>query len=85
MKQQKTTKQVAVKCGVVQLVNPAWTVCFKSLLCIKSCSAVLFIPHPKVKRCVAQTAHIILSALIDASLPPIIAWIDEVVFFFVFF
>ncbi len=69
---------LGVIAGVVPTTNPTSTAVFKSLICLKTRSAIIFSPHPRAKKSTIAAARLIRDAAVAAGAPKdIIAWIDE--------
>ena len=60
---------VGVICGIVPSTNPTSTVCYKSLIALKSGNAIVFSPHPKALSCTARAAKIVAEAAEKAGAP----------------
>ncbi len=60
---------VGVICGIVPSTNPTSTVCYKSLIALKSGNAIVFSPHPKAINCTARAAKIVAEAAEKAGAP----------------
>ena len=60
---------VGVICGIVPSTNPTSTVCYKSLIALKSGNAIVFSPHPKAICCTLQAAKIVAEAAEKAGAP----------------
>ena len=60
---------VGVICGIVPSTNPTSTVCYKSLIALKSGNAIVFSPHPKAVACTLRAAQIVESAAERAGAP----------------
>ena len=60
---------VGVICGIVPSTNPTSTVCYKSLIALKSGNAIVFSPHPKAVSCTLRAAQIVGSAAERAGAP----------------
>lgn len=65
--------QIGVPMGVIAAIvpstNPTSTVCYKSLICLKSGNAVIFSPHPKAIACTRAAAKIVAEAAEAAGAP----------------
>ncbi len=71
-------ESVGVAAAVIPTTNPTSTAIFKALICLKTRNGLIFAPHPRAKKCTAETAKILLKAAVDAGAPEgIIGWIDE--------
>ena len=60
---------VGVICGIVPSTNPTSTVCYKSLIALKSGNAIVFSPHPKAHSCTLRAARIVAEAAEKAGAP----------------
>ena len=60
---------VGVIAGIVPSTNPTSTVCYKSLIALKSGNAIIFSPHPKALNCTLRAAKIIAQAAVKAGAP----------------
>ena len=60
---------VGVICGIVPSTNPTSTVCYKSLIALKSGNAIVFSPHPKALSCTLWAAKIVEEAAEKAGAP----------------
>ena len=60
---------VGVICGIVPSTNPTSTVCYKSLIALKSGNAIIFSPHPKAIDCTLRAAKIVAEAAEKAGAP----------------
>ena len=60
---------VGVICGIVPSTNPTSTVCYKSLIALKSGNAIVFSPHPKAIACTLRAAEIVIKAAESAGAP----------------
>ena len=60
---------VGVICGIVPSTNPTSTVCYKSLIALKSGNAIIFSPHPKAVACTLRAAKIVGEAAEKAGAP----------------
>ncbi len=60
---------VGVICGIVPSTNPTSTVCYKSLIALKSGNAIVFSPHPKAVGCTLRAAGIVAEAAERAGAP----------------
>ncbi|GAB4375574.1 MAG: bifunctional acetaldehyde-CoA/alcohol dehydrogenase [Elainellaceae cyanobacterium] len=75
---QKIAEPVGVIAGIVPVTNPTSTTIFKALIALKTRNAIIFSPHPRAKRCTAESAKIVLDAAIAAGAPEhLIGWVDE--------
>ena len=60
---------VGVICGIVPSTNPTSTVCYKSLIALKSGNAIVFSPHPKAISCTLRAAQTVAEAAEKAGAP----------------
>ena len=60
---------VGVICGIVPSTNPTSTVCYKSIIALKSGNAIVFSPHPKAISCTARASQIVAEAAEGAGAP----------------
>ncbi len=60
---------VGVIAGIVPSTNPTSTVCYKSLIALKSGNAIVFSPHPSAAKCTLQAARVVASAAEAAGCP----------------
>ena len=60
---------VGVICGIVPSTNPTSTVCYKSMISLKSGNAIVFSPHPKAIACTLKAAEIVAKAAEAAGAP----------------
>ena len=60
---------VGVICGIVPSTNPTSTVCYKSLIALKSGNPIIFSPHPKAISCTLRAAQIVAEAAEKAGAP----------------
>lgn len=71
----KTKKiiEVAVPVGVVAALipstNPTSTTIYKTLISLKSGNGIVISPHPNAKKCITQTADILIEAAVKAGAP----------------
>ncbi len=65
--------EVAVPVGVIAAIvpstNPTSTVCYKSLIALKSGNSIVFSPHPKALLCTLRAAEIVSKAACAAGAP----------------
>ena len=65
--------QIGVPVGVIAAIvpstNPTSTVCYKSLIALKSGNSIVFSPHPKAVNCTLQAARIVAAAAEKAGAP----------------
>jgi len=55
--------------GLVPVTNPTSTVLFKSIITAKSRNAIVFAPHPRARRCIAETTRVMDEAAVSAGAP----------------
>ena len=60
---------VGVIAGIVPSTNPTSTVCYKSIIALKSGNAIVFSPHPKAIGCTLKAAKIVAEAAERAGAP----------------
>ncbi|MCL1935079.1 MAG: bifunctional acetaldehyde-CoA/alcohol dehydrogenase [Defluviitaleaceae bacterium] len=73
----KIAEPVGVIAGVIPTTNPTSTSIFKILISLKTRNGIILAPHPRAKKCVVETAKILLEAAVAAGAPEnIIGWID---------
>lgn len=60
---------VGVIAGLIPSTNPTSTVIYKSMIAIKSASAIVFSPHPGAKNCILQAIDIVSKAAESAGCP----------------
>ena len=60
---------LGVICGIVPSTNPTSTVCYKSIIALKSGNAIVFSPHPKAISCTLRAAKIVAEAAEKAGAP----------------
>ncbi len=60
---------VGVICGIVPSTNPTSTVCYKTLISIKSGNPIIFSPHPKAVGCTLRAAELLAEAAEAAGAP----------------
>ena len=60
---------VGVIAAIVPSTNPTSTVCYKTLIALKSGNAIVFSPHPKAIRCTLAAAKIVSDAAEAAGAP----------------
>ena len=65
--------EIGVPMGVIAAIvpstNPTSTVCYKSIIALKSGNAIVFSPHPKAIECTRMAAKIVASAAEAAGAP----------------
>ncbi len=70
---EKKIWEVASPLGVVAAIipstNPTSTTMFKSLISVKARNAVVLSPHPSAKRCIEETARLLMDAARTAGAP----------------
>ena len=66
--------EVATPAGVIACVvpttNPTSTALFKALISVKGRNACVISPHPRARRCIAETAEVMRRAIERAGRPP---------------
>ncbi|MBQ3378522.1 MAG: bifunctional acetaldehyde-CoA/alcohol dehydrogenase [Clostridia bacterium] len=73
----KIAEPVGVIAAVIPTTNPTSTAIFKILIALKTRNAIIISPHPKARRCTAETARLMLEAAVAAGAPEgVIDWID---------
>ena len=60
---------VGLICGIVPSTNPTSTVCYKSLIALKSGNPIIFSPHPKAISCTLRAAQIVAEVAEKAGAP----------------
>lgn len=60
---------VGVVAGIVPTTNPTSTTMYKALISVKGRNAVVISPHPRAKRCIAETCEIMRRAIERAGGP----------------
>ena len=60
---------VGVIAAIVPSTNPTSTVCYKTLIALKSGNAIVFSPHPKAVECTLKAARIVAAAAEGAGAP----------------
>ncbi len=60
---------VGVIAAIVPSTNPTSTVCYKTLIALKSGNAIVFSPHPKAAECTRRAAKILAEAAEGAGAP----------------
>ena len=60
---------VGVIAAIVPSTNPTSTICYKTLIALKSGNAIVFSPHPKALECSLRAARIVEQAAISAGAP----------------
>jgi acetaldehyde dehydrogenase (acetylating) len=61
---------MGVVAALIPVTNPTSTVIFKSLSAVKAGNAIVHAPHPRGRRCGAETVRILADAATDAGAPP---------------
>ena len=61
---------VGVVAALVPSTNPTSTVIYKSMICLKAGSPVVFSPHPSALKCILETVDVVRRAAESASAPP---------------
>jgi len=65
--------EVGVPMGVIAAIvpstNPTSTVCYKSIIALKSGNSIVFSPHPKALFCTLRAAQIVAEAAVKAGAP----------------
>ena len=73
----KIAEPVGVIAAIIPTTNPTSTAIFKILIALKTRNGIIISPHPKARRCTAETARLLLEAAVAAGAPEgIIDWID---------
>lgn len=60
---------VGVVAGIVPTTNPTSTTMYKALISVKGRNAVVISPHPRAKRCIAETCEVMRRAIERAGGP----------------
>ena len=60
---------MGVICAIVPSTNPTSTVCYKTMIALKSGNSIVFSPHPKAIACTTRAAQIVAKAAEDAGAP----------------
>ena len=60
---------VGVIAAIVPSTNPTSTVCYKTIIALKSGNSIVFSPHPKALECTRQAAKIVAKAAVEAGAP----------------
>jgi len=60
---------VGVICAIVPSTNPTSTVCYKTMIALKSGNSIVFSPHPKAIACTTRAAQIVAKAAEEAGAP----------------
>ena len=55
--------------GLVPVTNPTSTVLFKSIIAVKARNSIVFAPHPRARRCIAETTRVMAEAAVAAGAP----------------
>ena len=61
---------VGVVAALVPSTNPTSTVIYKSMICLKAGSPVVFSPHPSALKCILETVDVVRRAAEGAGAPP---------------
>ena len=61
---------IGVVAGIVPTTNPTSTAIGKSLIALKGRNAIVISPHPRAKRCIAETCEVLRRALERAGANP---------------
>ena len=61
---------VGVVAALVPSTNPTSTVIYKSMICLKAGSPVVFSPHPSALKCILETVDVVRRAAESAGAPP---------------
>ena len=61
---------VGVVAGIVPTTNPTSTALFKAIIAVKGRNAIVISPHPRAKRCIAETVEVLRRAIERAGGPP---------------
>lgn len=61
---------VGVVAALVPSTNPTSTVIYKSMICLKAGSPVVFSPHPSALKCILETVEVVRRAAEGAGAPP---------------
>ena len=73
LKKEQDLWEIGVPVGVIAAIvpstNPTSTVCYKSLIALKSGNAIVFSPHPKALQCTLRAAEILSRAAAEAGAP----------------
>ncbi|MDZ4772332.1 MAG: aldehyde dehydrogenase family protein [Planctomycetota bacterium] len=56
--------------GIVPTTNPTSTALFKSIISVKGKNAIVISPHPRARRCIAESAEVLRRAIERAGGPP---------------
>ncbi|MBL8858602.1 MAG: aldehyde dehydrogenase family protein [Planctomycetes bacterium] len=56
--------------GIVPTTNPTSTAMFKSIISVKGRNAIVISPHPRARRCIAESAEVLRRAIERAGGPP---------------
>ena len=74
----RIAEPVGIVSAVIPTTNPTSTTIFKILIALKTRNGIIISPHPRAKKCTAETARLALESAVKAGAPEnIIAWIDE--------
>ena len=61
---------IGVVAGIVPTTNPTSTAIGKALIAVKGRNAIVVSPHPRAKRCIAETCEVLRRAIERAGGPP---------------
>jgi acyl-CoA reductase-like NAD-dependent aldehyde dehydrogenase len=56
--------------GIIPTTNPTSTAIFKALIAVKGRNAIVISPHPRARRCIAETVEVMRRAIERAGGPP---------------
>lgn len=74
----RIAEPVGIISAVIPTTNPTSTAIFKILIALKTRNGIIISPHPRAKKCTAETARLALESAVKAGAPEdIISWIDE--------
>jgi len=74
----RIAEPIGIVSAVIPTTNPTSTTIFKILIALKTRNGIIISPHPRAKKCTAETARIALESAVKAGAPEnIIGWIDE--------
>jgi len=74
----RIAEPVGVIAAIIPTTNPTSTAIFKSLIALKTRNGIVFMPHPRAKKCTVEAAKVVYEAAIEAGAPKgIINWIEE--------
>ena len=66
---QTVADSMGIIAAIIPCTNPTSTTIFKALIALKTRNAVLFCPHPRAKRCVAETVKLLNKAAREKGAP----------------